>query len=250
MNVVKSIPKRALNLHPFLEVVADRIRFWRAKLPGLVPLALEPELESIIGSIEGQEIRIQNELFFSRGLRKLHLELAVIGNDLQILHCVFFPDPVFDIPIFGADIVVSSLGITTSIVDLSPVSSKLPHKVQKLLDEAPKPIFTNVRELPKWGDIFSTYVHFIRPSGIEEETFFLEVVDQYLKILFSLLLDATPDSVESASTIERYQGQINYCNQQKLNDKTKAVLSKAFGIHWAERYIEKMLFDMPPPLRK
>ena len=247
--MVRSIPNKSLELNPFLEAVADRIRFLRSELPGLVPMDLEPELQSIIGSLEGEEVFIRNELHRSIGLRKLHLEIALIGSDLQILHCIFFPDPRFDIPIFGADIVVTSFGISAAIVDLSPVSPQLPKKVIKDLERFPIPKFRYVRQLPQWGDIFSSYVQFIKPNGGEEESLFLSVVDQYLSILLSLVGDTSPESVDSASTIERYQRQIHYCNQQKLNDKTKAVLSKAFSVHWAERYIDKLLFDTPPPLK-
>ena len=33
------------------------------------------------------------------------------------------------------------------------------------------------------------------------------------------------------------------------SDKTRRVLEKAFDPTWADRYIEQLLFDDPPPLR-
>ena len=243
-----SFPPSSLVFNPFLSAAADKIRFWRSKLNGLSSLALEPELQSIMGSLEGEEVFITNELHKSIGLRKIHLEIAVIGSDLQILHCIFFPDPRFDIPIFGADIVVSSYGITAAIIDLSPVSTELPEKVIYNLEKLTDRNFSQKRELPEWGTIFSPYVQFIRPNGKEEENLFLEIVDDYLRVLLDVLVTSSPQESNSPSTIERHQAQVNYCNQQKLNDKTKAVLSKAFSPHWADRYIEKLLFDIPPSL--
>ena len=245
---MKPLPDTKLELNPFLVAAADRIRDWRSKFAGLAPLALEPEMASIIGSLEGEQVIIHNELHFATGLRKLHLEVAAIGSDLQILHCIFFPDPKFNIPIFGTDIVVASLGITAAIVDLSPSASALPKEVLEKLEKIDIPNFNCVRELPEWGNIFSPYVQFIRPNSKLEESFFLDLIDDYLHVLFSVVANTSSEESYLASTIERYQGQINYCNQQKLNDKTKAVLSKAFSPLWAERYIGKLLFDTPPPL--
>ena len=49
----------------------------------------------------GRELYIENEFHKAKGFRKLHIEVAEFSKNLKILHCVFFPDPKFDIPIFG-----------------------------------------------------------------------------------------------------------------------------------------------------
>ena len=87
-------------------------------MPELAPLAVDPALEAITATLDGEALFIRNELNQCRGLRKLHLETARLGLGLQILHCVFFPDPRFDLPVFGADIVASPAGISAAIVDL------------------------------------------------------------------------------------------------------------------------------------
>ena len=71
------------------------------------------------------------------------------------------------------------------------------------------------------------------------------VVDDYLKILISCLSLAIADKSDSAATIDRRRFQFLYCTQQKRNDKTRNVLAKAFNPHWANRYIENLLFDSP-----
>ena len=103
-------------LHPLLDSTAELIRINRAKVSDFVILELDPELTSIYKKVDGDDLFIINELHQARGFRKLHLELARIGSSLQILHCVFFPDPRYDLPIFGVDIVSSAFSISAAIV--------------------------------------------------------------------------------------------------------------------------------------
>ena len=98
------------------------------------------------------------------------------------------------------------------------------------------------------GNHLFPYVKFIRPVDEQEETWFVGLVAEYLNILRQAILATAPNAVNDLPTIRRHQGQLSYCRQQKRNDKTRRVLEKAFGSAWADRYIEEMLFDDPPPL--
>ena len=88
---------------------------------------------------------------------------------------------------------------------------------------------------------------FIRPDGPDEELLFQQQVEAFLGVLRTSVIDAVDDPADAASTIRRYEGQLNYCLQQKRNDKTRRVLEKAFDADWADRYIEQILFDNPAP---
>jgi phycocyanobilin:ferredoxin oxidoreductase len=211
-------------------------------------LPLAPDLEEISGSLDGEALFIRNELAAARGLRKLHLETARLGAGLQILHCVFFPDPRFDLPVFGADVVASPAGVSAAIADLSPTRERLPAAIGAALASRPCFAFRQRRELPPWGSIFSPHVCFIRPDGIDEEQGFIDWVDTLLDVLSEAIAAGVPDPVEAPATVERWHGQLGYCRQQKRNDKTRRVLEKAFNPAWADRYIEDLLFDDPPAL--
>ena len=166
-------------LHPLVDALADRIRHCRDGLPGLEPLAIDPELEAISGSLDGEDLFIRNEVHRCRGLRKLHLETARLGAGLQILHCVFFPDPRFDLPVFGADIVAGRGVVSAAIVDLSPVTDGLPSAMEAALQALARPPFSQPRELPGWGAIFSPHVLFVRPADAGEQTWFVDTVAAY-----------------------------------------------------------------------
>ena len=59
-------------------------------------------------------------MYICTGLRKVHMEIASLGP-LDILHCIWYPDPEFDLPIFGADIVANNRMVSAAITDISPV---------------------------------------------------------------------------------------------------------------------------------
>ena len=239
----------ALGIHPLMDALADRIRLCWQDLPDLQPLEVDPQLEAISGSLDGEELFIRNELRRSRGLRKLHLETARLGAGLQILHCVFFPDPQYDLPVFGADIVAGRGVVSAAIVDLSPVGAALPAGVTAALEALPPRRFSQERDLPDWGTIFSPHVRFVRPSDSAEENQFVALVGDFLSVIAEASRTVVAQPINHPDTVGRHQGQLSYCRQQKRNDKTRRVLEKAFNPAWADQYIEQLLFDDPLPLR-
>ena len=239
----------ALGIHPLMDALADRIRLCWQDLPDLQPLEVDPQLEAISGSLDGEELFIRNELRRSRGLRKLHLETARLGAGLQILHCVFFPDPQYDLPVFGADIVAGRGVVSAAIVDLSPVGAALPAGVTAALEALPPRRFSQERDLPDWGTIFSPHVRFVRPSDSAEENQFVALVGDFLSVIAEASRMVVAQPIDHPDTVGRHQGQLSYCRQQKRNDKTRRVLEKAFNPAWADQYIEQLLFDDPLPLR-
>ena len=233
-------------IHPLVDGLAARIRTGWQQLPDLQPLAVDPDLEAISGSLDGEALFIRNELRRCRGLRKLHLETARLGAGLQILHCVFFPDPRFDLPVFGADIVAGPAGVSAAIVDLSPVTEHLPERLTQALSALPVRHYSQERELPAWGSIFSPFVRFVRPADRAEEEAFMADVSAVMGVLAEAVVAEHPQPCDHPATVGRWQGQLRYCRHQKRNDKTRRVLEKAFNPAWADRYIEELLFDDPP----
>ncbi len=230
--------------HPLIGQLADRIEStWQEHLD-LSPYQIPHDLGYVEGSLEGERLTIENSCHQTPQFRKLHLELAQVGKNLDILHCVMFPRPDRNLPIFGADIVCGRGAISAAIVDLSPVNRdrSLPISYQHPLNGLPKIAFAQVRELPAWGDIFSDYCLFIRPTTADEEAAFLEYVISILTLHCQIASQTQP--VTATPEIAKIlAGQKYYCDRQQQNDKTRRVLEKSFGIEWADRYMTTMLFD-------
>ena len=230
-------------LNPLLIEAIELIKKRINSLPGVKSLKFDPKLSQIFSELNNEELFIINEFYQAKGFRKIHLEVAKLGKSLQILHCVFFPDPCYELPIFGVDLVIRSNNISAAIVDLSPVGKDMPHQLISQIESLPVPQFKEPRRLPDWGSIFSPYVCFIRPVDLLEEHLFISLIDQYLSILLSLLVIVRPEEINCLQTIGRFKYQKRYCSNQKLNDKTRVILSKFLGSSLADQYIEKILFE-------
>lgn len=231
--------------HPLIRALANTITtVWQEQLQ-LLPYHLPEDLGYIEGRLEGDKLTIENRCYQTQAFRKLHLELAKVGNNLDILHCVVFPRPEYDLPIFGCDLVGGRGQISAAIADLSPVSpeGRLPQVYTTALSKLPAINFSQPRDLPPWGDIFSEFCLFIRPDNPQEEEQFLERVRDFLLLHCQQGQMAEPVSQEQQNV--NLAGQQRYCTQQQKNDKTRRVLEKAFGEAWAERYLTTVLFDRP-----
>jgi len=231
--------------HPLIQQLAERLETVWHQYFDLSPYQLPEDLGYVEGRLEGEKLTIENHCYQTPQFRKIHLELARLGNGLDILHCVMFPHPSYGLPIFGTDLVAGRGQISAAIADLSPTSEDLtlPQSYRLSLSALPQLNFLQPRELPAWGNIFSEFCLFIRPSSQAEETKFLERVEDLLTIHCQQAIIAQVLPSEAQAKV--MAGQTYYCRKQQQNDKTRRVLEKAFGPKWAERYMATVLFDIP-----
>ncbi len=238
-----SKPSLRQDQNSLIRELADRMeKVWKRNL-NLEPYCLPDDLGYVEGRLEGEKLIIENKCYQTPQFRKIHLELAKVGANLDILHCVMFPRPDYALPMFGTDIVAGRGSISAAIADLSPLSADrtLTENYRNALRALPPSHFSQYREVPEWGDIFSEFCVFIRPSSLEEEAQFLSVVESYVEIHCQMAIASEPVSPEKQAEI--LAAQSYYCARQQQNDKTRRILEKAFGPEWADHYLKTVLFD-------
>ena len=231
--------------HSLIRQLADSIEAAWSRHLELSPYPMPAELGYVEGKLEGEKLTIENRCHQTPQFRKLHLELAKVGTNLDILHCVMFPRIEYALPMFGCDLVGGRGQISAAIADLSPLNSDrtLSAEYASPLQALPTLNFSQSRDLPDWGDIFSQFCIFIRPGSPQEEAMFLARVEAFLEIHCTRAIAASPSSTEQQREI--LSAQQYYCNKQRQNDKTRRVLEKAFGNDWADYYMTTVLFDLP-----
>ncbi len=225
-------------MRSLVDDIASLLRIAAEDLPNVEPL------EHDFAEVVKDDINIKNEMWQCTGLRKIHIEVAKTKY-LEIIHSVFFPDPRYNLPIFGCDIIDTGKVVTAAIVDVSPVSgvNKFYSRIKPIADN-----FTDFdfRKLPEWGDIFSPHFKFmILHEEIERANYYFLLLN-YLMEFTTEVKKAERGNMEE--TYKRYQDQVYYSEQQRKNPKTIAVLSKWFGEEWAMNYIENILFCKPKPM--
>tara|TARA_B100001996_G_C18635537_1_gene583522 strand:+ start:303 stop:983 length:681 start_codon:yes stop_codon:yes gene_type:complete len=193
--------------------------------------------------IKEEGVYIKNEMWKYPGMRKIHLETGS-AKGMNVLHCVWYPDPEYNLPIFGCDVVDTGTTITAAIVDISPVRGT--EEIYKLIQPVANNFhFSERRPLPLWGDeIFSPACKFMRINKEIEKANYYCLVMNYLMIYCDEIVKTEKDP-NWVNTMLRLDDQVYYCTQQKKNKKTLAVLSKWFSRDWAEQYIDTILFDEP-----
>lgn len=230
-------------LHPVIaQLSRDLTQIWTDHL-NLRPYVMPEDFGFVEGKLEGQKLVIHNTCYQTEHFRKIHLELAQVGNNLDILHCVMFPHNSYGAPLFGCDLVGGRGQINAAIVDLSPTLPFSASYEEFLAGLRPKyDQFSDRRALPDWGDIFSPYCLFTRLSTPKEEALFLEIVGEIMRNHCSIVQTLARAEADTQNFIHSQQQR--YCQQQQQNDKTRRILEKAFGEAWAQRYMMEVLFDV------
>lgn len=221
--------------------LASIIRKHQNTLPNIEELDVDDEFKEVYKETQDGRLTIENDMHMCTGLRKVHMEIASLGP-LDILHCIWYPDPEFDLPIFGADIIANKNIVTAAITDISPVDDLCHPIYEDIADISRYYSFRHNREIPAWGTIFSPYCKFARLDDDHEIDTFCHVVDEYLDAFVGAVWKSTMDSCGAE---QRWVAQSNYCSNQKKNDKTRKILENYFGTRWADQYINKVLFDGP-----
>jgi phycocyanobilin:ferredoxin oxidoreductase len=230
--------------HPAIQQLSDLLlHIWQNHLQ-LEAYTMPEDLGYVEGKLEGERLTIHNTCYQTREFRKLHLELAQVGTNLDILHCVMFPRPQFALPIFGCDLVGGKEQISAAIADLSPTLPLSPNYTATLeVLQTQYCQFQELRQLPPWGDIFSPYCLFTRLQTPAEVQLFLDLVRQMVTLHCQIAVSLEPTAPDIEPLIQSKQEY--YCHQQRQNDKTRRILEKAFGKDWAQRYMTTVLFDDP-----
>jgi phycocyanobilin:ferredoxin oxidoreductase len=193
------------------------------------------ELESILQLAAAFEIPTEdfgwvNKRYIGDNFRMAHIE-RYSDKNLEVLHFTCFPNPIYQHPIFGFDIITTDKKPLAAFMDWSPVDNKVSIE-SRYTFEKPYP-------LPDWAKlIFSSNALAIVPNDYEMNSLSNNVIES-----FELYLDVLNNSKEDLSRINYIvEAQNRYCENQQKNERTFSVLKAKLGEDRARYFMNTILF--------
>lgn len=195
-----------------------------------------------------KKARIVNMCLSSAEYRKIRLTYYDAGDNTQVFNAVMYPDPNFNLPVLGIDLLAFNRKKYLAIVDFQPLhedESKHDMEFSNLLQPI-KESYSNLsgRMSSKFYDetkFFSQQMLFSRfedESIIEKEIFpaFQEYVATHLQLIRSCQGNA-----DTATVLERQQA---YDTYSAARDPATGLFTAMFGPEWAMDYVHDFLFSM------
>lgn len=168
-----------------------------------------------------------NHRWSSKGFRLAHVE-RFEQPKFMVLHTVIFPYITDPSPIFGFDIIASDSKATGLFFDLSPTAAPV-------LPFSPRD-YSEPRDRPAWGDIFSEHWVACRPTFDEA----VEICNHACTVLVDYLDQLARSSTHLIGEVR--QAQNHYSLQQRQNEHTTRVIKKILGAERGSYFVENILF--------
>lgn len=169
-----------------------------------------------------------NHRWSSSQFRLAHVE-RFEQPKFSVLHTVIFPHVTDPRPIFGFDIIASDTKATGLFFDFSPTVMDWGVISDKSYSEP--------RERPQWGEIFSSNWIACRPSWEEAQ----ELCDLAC-VKLTEYLHVLSETLSSHRMYEIIQAQNKYSMCQRQNEHTTRVIRKILGEPRGSYFIEQILF--------
>ena len=168
-----------------------------------------------------------NHRWSSQQFRMAHVE-RFEQPKFSVLHTVIFPYTNDPSPIFGFDIIASDTKATGLFFDFSPTVEEW--------GPISNVAWTEPRERPEWGSIFSEHWIACRPTYQEAEII-CELACTRLAHYLGQLGQTTSSNVHQI-----VQAQNRYSLQQRQNEHTTRVIKKILGQERGSYFVEQILF--------
>ncbi len=223
-----------MNLPAALDAARTHIVYQLAQCPGLHALP-PPSLPN-----HPIDMRWHNTLFAGPRTRRAHVEFLEVADRFAVLHVCLFPHLSNPGPIFGFDMICGRATATGAFLDFSPATHAPPTPALREAVPHAAANFTQTRDRPAWGTIFSDDFLAIRPVNDTEAKAALALAHTALAYYLDRLPTPQPNPDPAIAS-----GQLRYVLAQRTNPHTLRMLSRCIGEGAARRFIDDTLFPLP-----
>uniref|UniRef100_A0A7S1Z3N6 15,16-dihydrobiliverdin:ferredoxin oxidoreductase n=1 Tax=Trieres chinensis TaxID=1514140 RepID=A0A7S1Z3N6_TRICV len=198
-----------------------------------------------------KKARIVNHCYASDEYRKIRMSYYDAGDSTQVFNSVWYPDPSYNLPVLGIDLLAFGRKKYLAIVDFQPLyeneedhAAKFEHILEPIKEEYDS---LKGRMSAKFYDetkFFSKQMLFARfedDNVVSDDLMpaFQRYVQAHLKLLKSVKPD---DSLQSQKAVlERQRAYDTYSAER---DPAAGLFAAMFGKEWAEDFIFDFLFSL------
>ena len=210
---------------------------------GADPVVVPPAWAEHHGTLREQPAVIYGYAWQTTVLRWFRLSVLQSGESARVFSALALPRVQYDLPLFGAEIVIIKEAITVVALDWMPLFAGSPHlgglpAIRRRYDTFPPG-----GDLPPWAaEAFSAHALFSRPRDAVSPSQVLQAYADYLEGYLRLCAAATP----RGEPHETLAAQAHYCQAHFANDPGANMLANIFGAQWSQAYAREFLFKLPP----
>lgn len=196
---------------------------------------------------------IQSWCYSCEEFRKIRYTYIDAGESAQVFNSVIYPDPKYDLPLLGVDLLSFGRKKILVVIDFQPLFRDKAYQ-QKYI-EPMKGIYEKYDDLAqdlgmKFYDAdryFSKYLLFAKTDRETVDRRVFPAFIDYLNLYWELLASAVP--LTDPARIEQIVcAQKDYDRYSAERDPAHGLFSSYFGSEWAERFLYEFLFDGATPL--
>lgn len=219
----------------------------------LQSLPIPEGLEHNLSERGKNKAEIQSWCYRSPQLRKIRYTYIDAGESAQVLNCVAYPDPHYDLPILGIDLLSFGKKKILVVIDFQPLfrdpeyTEKYIAPMRALRDKYDDLAQDLGMKFYDANQYFSKNLLFAKTDELTVEHRVFPAFKDYLSLYWQLLDAATPAS--EPQEIQRIvEAQKDYDTYSAERDPAHGLFSSYFGAEWAERFLYEFLFADAVPV--
>jgi 15,16-dihydrobiliverdin:ferredoxin oxidoreductase len=195
-----------------------------------------------------KKARIVNLCASSKEYHKIRMTYYDAGDNTQVFNSVWYPDPAYNLPVLGIDLLAFNRKKYLAIVDFQPLhqdendhSTPFEHLLQPIKEEYDT---LKGRMSSKFYDetqFFSQQMLFARfeDEGVVSQDLF-PAFSRYVETHLNLLRSTTPVAADVSNVLARQQAYDTYSAER---DPATGLFAAMFGADWAADFVHDFLFS-------
>ncbi len=196
-----------------------------------------------------KKARIVNQCYTSDEYRKIRMTYYDAGDNTQVFNSVWYPDPKYNLPVLGIDLLAFNRKKYLAIVDFQPLyDNEEDHALT--FEHRLKPIKDHYESLKgrmssKFYDetqFFSQQMLFARfeDEGVVANDLF-PAFQRYIKLHNKLVREVEPDVEGMEAVLDRHRAYDTYSAER---DPATGLFAAMFGKEWADDFVFDFLFSL------